>query len=155
MRYTEDQLKRHSWAFWFKQISHDATAAVGNFINSRTDSDSALVAMKAWHAVSTRDKYGRDNSAVYRSPRSNSLPEIVALMKKSRRRPRGTLELPTSYRDTLTDPIGLTSVSGISNCNAPDWGWRNTEHSDMKNREFYLIYAWFDDVFKKRTNIIK
>lgn len=153
--YTEDQLKRHSWAFWFRQISHDATATVETFINSRTGADSALIIMKTWHASSTRDKYNRDNSTAFRNPNSNSLPETVALMKKFRRRPRLDFETPDSYQETLTDPIGITSVSGACNCNAPDFGWRNTEHSDMKNREFYWIHAWFNEIFKNRTDIIK
>lgn len=153
--YTEDQLKRHSWAFWFNQTSHKATAAIDNFINSKTNADDALLTMKTWSATSTRSKYDRDNATAYRTPNSNSLPEIVALMKVYYRRPRISFETPDSYRNTLTDPIGITNALGADNCNANALGWRNTEHSDMKNREFYLIHSWFKEIFKNKTQIIK
>ena len=111
--------------------------------------------MKTWSAASTRSKYDRDNTTAYRTPNSNSLPEIVALMKVYYRRPRISFETPDSYRNTLTDPIGITNVLGADNCNANALGWRNTEHSDMKNREFYLIHSWFKEIFKNKTQIIK
>ena len=153
--YTEDQLKRHSWAFWFNQTSHKATDAIDNFINSKTNADDSLLTMKTWSAASTRSKYDRDNTTAYRTPNSNSLPEIVALMKVYYRRPRISYETPDSYRNTLTDPIGITNALGADNCNANALGWRNTEHSDMKNREFYLIHSWFKEIFKNKTQIIK
>lgn len=153
--YTVDQLKRHSWTFWFQQTGQKATDSSRKFINSRTGADFALKMMKLWHAASTRSKYNRDNSTAYRTPEENSLPEIVALMKIFQRRPRILLEPPDSYRDTLTDPIGITDTPVSDNCNATSWGWRNDEHSDMKTLPLYDIHRWFSGVFKSETEIIK
>lgn len=152
--YTEDQLKRHSWAFWFKQSSHKATDVVENFVNSKTGKDEALIIMKNWHASSTKE-YDRDNSAAYRTPESHSLPEYIALMKISCRRPQGLLESASEYSQNLTDPIGLTDVDGSNNCDATQFGWRNNEHSDMKDRAFYFIHKWFKVIFETKTEIIK
>jgi len=153
--YTTDQLKRHSWSFWFQQSSHKATDVVGRFINSRTGADDALLIMKTWSATSTRSKYYRDNTTDYRTPNTNSLPEIVALMRITQRRPRNLGELPTSYGNTLTHPMGLTVVPSASDCDAVSLHWRNDQHSDMKNLPFYTIDDWFKNVFKAKTTMIK
>lgn len=153
--YTTDQLRRHSWAFWFQQSAHMATNAAGTFINSRTGADDALIIMKEWSAASITSQYDRDNTAAYRTPNASSLPEFVALMKIEHRRPKEIGEFPSSYKDTLTDPIGLTYVPGSVDCEAVSLGWRNTQHSDMKNNALYDICSWFNDVFRIKARIIK
>jgi len=154
--YTPDQLMRHSWAFWLQQTDHTATSTVKKFVNSRTGNDDALIIMKEWATLSTTSKYDRDNTAAYRTSESGSLPEFVPLMKIGSRRSRGTLELWSSYAETLNDPIGLSSsVNGAVDCNAVNGGWRNTKHSDAKNLPFYTMYNWYNKVFTKKTDVIQ
>ena len=100
-------------------------------------------------------KYNRNNEATYRTPEKIFLPKIVTLMKIFKRRPRILFEPPDSYKDTLTDPIGITNISGSDNCNATSFGWGDTEHNNMKDIAFYLIAPWFKEVFKDKTKIIK
>jgi hypothetical protein len=46
LEYTEDDLKRNSWSFWFRQVDSPVSDAVQNFVNSYVFSDEALVGMR-------------------------------------------------------------------------------------------------------------
>ena len=93
-------------------------------------------------------KYNRNNEATYRTSASSSLPEFVALMKIGQRYP---LDI---FIDALHDPIGITNVNDAINCDATKFKWRDTEHSDMKNLELYIIHEWFEKIFKTEAKII-
>ncbi|MDR0933248.1 MAG: hypothetical protein LBM70_09560, partial [Victivallales bacterium] len=151
--YTEDQLKRHSWAFWFRQTDHNARTGVQRFINSRLIEDSALTWQKRGAAISTTSPYNRDNTANYRTPAANFLPEFVPLMRKGARSTLGIITIDV-YLQRLNSPIGLTSVSEDILLNAQTFGWQRGEHSDMKDKPLYSIYPWFDKVFANSAQII-
>ena len=168
--YVVDHLKRHSWAFWFQQNNGNATHACTTFVNSRTGADDALIGMKQWNNFQNGiTAYNRNNDAPFRTPHASSLPEMSPLMQHGHRRTTihyhydGTYTESVSWTD-LNNPIGLSNLHDtvsswiptlhFKDCDATQLGWRNDEHSDIINREFFHIKPWFDDVFHTKTHII-
>ncbi|MDR0932654.1 MAG: alpha/beta hydrolase, partial [Victivallales bacterium] len=153
--YTEDQLKRHSWAFYFRQTGHVASDAVaGETINSHTYWDYALMLQKTTN-VTAGTAYNRDNTQPYRTPQPNAgsnanwaLPEYSALMQVGRR--------TTSYSNSdITNPIGLTIVPFFGRTvQAHTLGWGTVAHSDCKDIPLYVIYPWVFKVFDEFSSII-
>ena len=167
--YNVDQLKRHSWAFWFQQDMGNATQACTKFVNSRTGADDALIWMKKGNNLENGiTAYYRNNNAPFRTPNASSLPEMSPLMQHGHRRTTihyhydGTYTESVSWTD-LNNPIGLSKLDDtvstwmptFNDCNATNLGWRNDEHSDIIDREFFHIKPWFDSVFCNKTQIIK
>jgi hypothetical protein len=167
--YTASQLERHSWSHWFRQDPHNALYIVNKFVNSLNENDYALLGMKEWNTLGGRDHFSRDNSAPFRTPLRNSLPEFAALLKKGLRVPGAGY-----IAGCLTNPIGLIeldpaatpdfdfhllptelggNISNLVNIVATDYQWDTTYHNDMDD-SYDQIYRWFNAVFFSTTNII-
>lgn len=158
--YSINDLMRHSWAFWLQQSNKTAISVVSKFINSFNTNDEALDWMR-WANAYPEGHYDRGTPADFRSSGRNSLPEFLALLRYGSRRPKGLLELSSSYKNCLTLPMGMgynsstPSVTAHEKVYSPDHGWRNDKHSDLKELPLYTIKNWYKEVFEIKAKIIK
>jgi hypothetical protein len=149
--YTIDQLKTHSWAFWFKQAQHSAKSAVSTSINSYLNIDDALAIMKYsdWQTKDggtfTNNKNHYNRAVVTAISPTNRTPEklansIPALLQSGKRK------LNYEIGD-LNNPVGMEYHGFFyRNFNAKSMKWGSDEddcHSDMVTKKYYDLYPWF------------
>jgi hypothetical protein len=159
--YTADQLKQHSWAFWFNQTNYPASASVaGNIYHSYLPGDPVLAGMQLndykWRGISIIPPLVRlwhyDRGSVpglptgYRSPVGHpSLhSDIPTLMLSSNRHnPYGPSDINL--------PVGTTAnFMASANYLATNGGWKAESSSvDLPAHSRYIgqslpsIYKWY------------
>ena len=141
--YTVDELKRMSWRSWFNQPGHDPrNSLTGKVFHSYNLEDSALVTwMRSsdYAARISKSHYNRLVNDPYRGP--SNLAAVHALMSADDR----TLNEFGGYTYTqLNRPIGSrANPMADFNFDAASAGWRPTEHSDFKDRDYVFVYDWY------------
>ncbi|MEM8998397.1 MAG: alpha/beta hydrolase, partial [Acidobacteriota bacterium] len=149
--YSEDDLRRNSWAFWFNQKGHPAAAAVNSIVHSWAPGDFALWAMRV-------DDYlirSRAPQAFLRPEADPSrVPVEMGLFDQS--------DLSNSLGAMLEPPdrsplYGMTSVLlpvGTRNNNravvtrnidATQYNWFLTSHSAFQADPFPGIWLWWTE----------
>jgi hypothetical protein len=170
--YSPDELKRHSWRFWFNQAGHDpreALTVTGTARHSYVEDDGILccdvpVNMRyndwlfrgAW--LGRRLHYHRQRLICdklfpcYRAPTEDAfwpwhLAKLPALLYEDRRY--------KSYKFTdLKVPAGATT-NGQAAVNFPavNAGWRGKMHSDFRDLPLPNIYPWYDQFVRSAVEI--
>ena len=163
--YKTSDLKKNSWAFWFRQNDNKATDSVSCFVNSRTNNDQTLSFMKVWNALFCSHHYNRESLTSFRTPMIESLPSMPALMKYGSRR---NYSLYPDW-DWLEDPMGIANIGRASNLNATNLEtngiqpnsiadltrlWENNNHNDMRDKCYCDICDWYYYVFVEMVQII-
>ncbi|MBI4377837.1 MAG: alpha/beta hydrolase [Nitrospinae bacterium] len=166
--YTLDQLKRHSWAFWFRQEGYESQGAInGKIYHSYLPDDPALAAMQfndykergtsieevGQHERSREWHYWRDRlirGGNYRAPEgSNNFYNVIPtlMLPANRHVPYGRtdLNLPVG-----TQPNPMAEEN--NNYLASDGGWKPAgspidfdAHSRYLSERFPNIYKWYDE----------
>jgi alpha/beta hydrolase family protein DUF900 len=154
--YEVDDLKKHSWAFWFNQnisgVSKSARKSLtGKYYHSYNQLDLILKAMKIHdyllhkryyvddfgleHVIRSHYKRVPFTSSTYRQP--PYLTYVPALIKKGERK--------DSYSHDSLTPAGTVSNSGYADIpvNASTEGWDSTSHSDCKEKPLYKVSSWY------------
>jgi hypothetical protein len=172
LEYTEDDLKRNSWAFWFNQTESPVSSAVSKLINSYVFSDVALMLMRINDTLATyelgflsgpRLEYGSGRGVPlnYRVPAGDGVSASEA-----ENRPDLWFEIPPLVTKNLgvgqkpspadlTRPIGAVPNAhpDAINIDAIDYGWRSNKHSDFLELSLPEIWRWYSELFKKREEL--
>jgi hypothetical protein len=154
-RYEVDDLKMHSWSFWFNQRRHPVRHVANRLVNSRISQDAALEAMRLNDfSMRTEEHFRRllfFEPHYYRVPVPDSLPlegegtpdlasEIPALLSP-----------PSRYPDylfvDLTAPLGEAINLAGTDLFAEDVGWMRDEHSAFLDVAYPLIDEWYERLF--------
>jgi hypothetical protein len=166
--YPVNELKRHSWAFWFGQTGHEVPGALaGRIYHSFLDTDIVLVAMQYndWLQRGRRQlrwwHYNRGSvpgvGLGFRSPAGhpNFYNDIPTLMLPTRRHYRtGLLYLFSRYpQDSLNEAVGAQqSPMATVNYQATAGDWLGPagpfdfgSHSRYYEQSFPSIYSWYDE----------
>ena len=147
--YSIDDLTKNSWSFWFAQKtvggnSLIAKDAVDFTVNSYLPGDGAL------NYMVTNDNLLRPQSHFLRPLTTYRTPASLYVMPRMLQKNVTVTHrfLPPGYwkvdSEDLTVTAGTVSTSYFgNNKNASSYGWRNIEHSDLKNLELYNIFGWY------------
>ena len=161
-RYEVDELKVHSWSFWFYQEFNGASKAAknsfsGRYFHSYNAKDDSLYKMQlnditlhALRVLPTFPYLQYEFTHYYRTPafsefrNPNNLYMIPALLF-----PRA---LP--YGTSNVIPAGMVNNAGYANnsINAFAEGWRETKHSDHKDQPLYKISTWYEKTVGEMLN---
>ncbi len=172
LKYSVDNLKRNSWAFWFNQSESPVSSAVSNLFNSYTLLDKALMLMPINDTLATyelgflsgpRLEYGNGRGVPlnYRVPIGDGVQAT-----EPENRPDLWFEIPPLVMRNLAvgqkpSPADLTRAVGAmpnmhpdaTNIYASDYGWRNDKHSDFLVLSLPEIWMWYQELFKKREEL--
>jgi hypothetical protein len=172
LEYTEDDLKRNSWSFWFRQVDSPVSDAVQNFVNSYVFSDEALVGMRINDTLATYDpgflsgprlEYGSGRGVPlnYRVPLGDGV-----LATEPHNRPDLWFEIPPLVIEDLAagqmpSPADLSLPLGTMpnihpdaiNIDAIEYGWRVDKHSDYLEQPLPAIWGWYQALFTIRDDL--
>ena len=157
--YYVDDLKHHSWAFWFNQERHPVRQTVNSMFVSRVNADSSLEVMKlndvlmrnlGFDAFTRLAVYRphdfrvptRDNSEVTDGGTADLWKDLPALLKLPFR--------PNIYGTSdITDPLGMTQAPPAFTVDifAETFGWRSGKHSDYLEAPIWQILPWYERLF--------
>jgi len=166
--YSVDQLRRHSWRFWFSQAGHDPRMTLsGTVRHSYLTDDKALVKAMRINDYALRGAnlgrflhYNRERlicdklQPCYRAPIEDSywpwhMAELPALLQTHLRRPF------YAYH-ALNLPAGATTnLQATENYLAQDGGWPDRSHSAFRDEPLPNIYQWWTDVLGNGGNMDK
>ena len=148
--YSTDELKQHSWRFWFNGAGNWAGDSANAFYHTFNANDYALDAMRLNDYVKRLGgHFGRTlTPGSYRRP--STLDDMPVLMESGSRF-RDSLGL---YDDSqLRLPAGTISLSlpgmvaPAANVDGTQTGWRDTAHSDFVDRGLPVVYPWYNRLF--------
>jgi hypothetical protein len=172
LEYTEDDLKRNSWAFWFNQTESPVSSAVSKLINSYVFLDEALMLMPVNDTLATyelgflsgpRLEYGSGRGVPlnYRVPVGDGVPAT-----EPENRPDLWFEIPPLVTRNLAvrqkpSPADLTRAIGAVpnehpdaiNIDAIETGWRRDKHSDFLELPLPAIWQWYQGLFANRNDL--
>ncbi len=172
LEYTEDDLKRNSWSFWFNQVDSPVSNAVQNFFNSYVFFDEALVGMRINDTLATYDpgflsgprlEYGSGRGVPlnYRVPLGDGV-----LATEPHNRPDLWFEIPPLVMKNLAagqmpSPADLSRALGALpnihpdaiNIDAIEYGWRVDKHSDFLVQPLPAIWDWYQVLFTIRDDL--
>ncbi len=165
--YSTDQLRQHSWRFWFTSPGNEATGALalGRAFNSYVDDDAALVvAMRLndyvfrglspflvprfWHFH--RQKLYK-NPAQYRQQFASSrslASHMPALMQPNMR------IFPYGYV-RLAQPVGAAPNASpvVDDLNAKLVGWPKEKHSAFRDEWLPQMHQWYDTFIRGSAQV--
>jgi hypothetical protein len=163
--YSVDELKRNSWAFWFRQSSHPVTGGLSKLINSYNERDKALKMMRHDDSFlrNPGDHYHRQNPSGYRIPYDNdqddgwtptggrnlARQQAAMVEKNSRILPAGETDVYYSqFEPCQGQQDNPTTAFDID---ASSKGWRPDTHSDHWGVPLQDVWRWYDALNNEKS----